>query len=214
MPLTNDFVPCAMVPAISELVTEHIDASARASCGKKPAVMVSLVPSHLSCRHVPAGSPDSLLAVLLNPPGTTSGIRTRNAVASAGRVLGFGGVEIANLCTVATPSVIELNDLEHGHGWADAREGLAEAIRRADGLLAGWGVSGTTGGTRRSRDDQVAWLYGEAAAAGIDQVWMVGSEPRHPSRWHQYVSDRYGRTSGGTFEQRLAQVLELVPITL
>jgi hypothetical protein len=41
---------------------------------------------------------------------------------------------------------------------------------------------------------------------------MLGGEPRHPSRWHQYVSDKYGRTSGGTFEERIKQVLVAVPL--
>src|SRR4051794_40950148 len=175
--------------------------------------MLSVVSPHLRCQHVMTDSSGILLAVLLNPPGTTSGVRTRNAVASATRVLGYNTVKIANLCTVATPSVVELNDLEQCRGWTAARDELAKAVRSAEGLLAGWGVSGTTGDTRRAREDQVAWLYREAAAAGIEQVWMLGSEPRHPSRWHQWVSDRYGRTSGGTFEQRLAQVLKPVPIT-
>lgn len=121
-------------------------------------------------------------------------------------------MNIANLHAFATTSVFELNDLRRACGWADARGELAKAVRGADGLLAGWGVSGTTGDTRRALDEQVAWLYSEAMSAGLERAWMVGGEPRHPSRWHQYVSDKYGRTSGGTFEQRLEQVLHAVPI--
>jgi hypothetical protein len=40
----------------------------------------------------------TLLAVLLNPPRTTPGVRTRRAVERAGRVLGYDGVTIVNLC--------------------------------------------------------------------------------------------------------------------
>lgn len=47
---------------------------------------------------------------------------------------------------------------------------------------------------------------------GITAFWMVGGEPRHPSRWHQFVSDKHGRTTGGTFEERLVQVLVEVPL--
>lgn len=153
-----------------------------------------------------------LLAVLLNPPGSTSGTRTRNAVERAGRVLGFGSVKIANLCSVATSTVVELNMLGDGDCWHQAREELAGALRGAEGLLAGWGVAGISGGARRARQAQVDWLYSRAREAGIDTIWMVGGEPRHPSRWHQFVSDKYGRTSGGTFEERLGQVMVAMSI--
>jgi hypothetical protein len=126
--------------------------------------------------------------------------------------LGCEAVQIVNLCVVDTSTVVELNELEQTGGWTEARKDLAQGIRGTVGLLAGWGVSGTTGSARRAREEQVVWLYQEAASAGIEHVWMVGGEPRHPSRWHQYVSDKYGRTSGGTFEQRLGQVLTPVPI--
>jgi hypothetical protein len=53
----------------------------------------------------------------------------------------------------------------------------------------------------------------EAIRAGISNIWMVGGEPRHPSRWHQFVSDKYSRTTGGSFEERLDQVLESVPMS-
>lgn len=153
-----------------------------------------------------------LLAVLLNPPGRTPGTRSRNAIEMAARLLGYDSFEIVNLCSDATPTVVELNKLGHGPGWQDARQHIAEALRRTDGLLAGWGVTGLTGDGRRALVEQVAWLSGEASAAGIERVWMVGGEPRHPSRWHQYLSDKHGRTSGGSIEQRLNQVLEAVPL--
>lgn len=153
-----------------------------------------------------------LLAVLLNPPGSSSGTRTRNAVERAGQVLGYDHVKIANLCTAATPTVVELNDPDHQHGWSAAREELARSVREASGMLAGWGVAGLSGNARRACRDQVGWLCREAASAGIDRVWMVGGEARHPSRWHQYVSDRHGRTTGGSFEVRLTQVLQTAPV--
>jgi hypothetical protein len=153
-----------------------------------------------------------LLAVLLNPPGSTSGTRTRNAVERSGRVLGFRSVKIANLCNVATPTVVELNTLGDGDCWHQAREQLTGALRGAEGLLAGWGVAGISGGARRARQAQVDWLYSRARETGIDTIWMVGGEPRHPSRWHQFVSDKYRRTSGGTFEERLGQVMVAMSI--
>lgn len=153
----------------------------------------------------------TLVAVLLNPPATTAGTRSRNAVARAANVLGYDRAVVANLCAVATPSVVELND-QGREGWDLARDELDAALVGADALLAGWGVAGLTGNAGRWLGAQVEWLSARAVGSGISRLWMVGGEPRHPSRWHQYVSDRYGRTGGGTFEERIAQVLVEVPV--
>lgn len=149
--------------------------------------------------------------MLLNPPATSTGTRSRNAVTHAARVLGFDRVVIANLCAVATPTVVQLGDIGRG-AWEEAQSDLDVALVGAGAVLAGWGVSGLSGDARRWMDSQVDWLTMRAQGAGIDAFWMVGGKPRHPSRWHQYVSDKYGRTTGGTFEQRIEQVLVQVPI--
>ena len=153
----------------------------------------------------------ALVAVLLNPPEHTSGARSRNAVARAATVLGHEEVRVVNLCAEPTASVIELRDVEPV-SWEDARSGLEEALKGAEAVLGAWGVGGVTGPTRFELQAQIDWLYGQMLQVGIEQVWMVGGEPRHPSRWHQYVSDKYGRTTGGGFEERLAQVMIAVPI--
>lgn len=158
-----------------------------------------------------AGGQGTLVAILLNAPSTTTGTRSLNAVRRASNVLGYERALVANLFAVSTPSVVQLND--HGRdGWDLARDDLAAALCRADALLAGWGVAGLTGDTRRWMCAQVEWLSERAVSCGISRFWTVGGEPRHPSRWHQFVSDKYGRTSGGTFDQRIAQVLVEVPI--
>jgi hypothetical protein len=51
-----------------------------------------------------------------------------------------------------------------------------------------------------------------AGDIGNDCIWTLNGEPRHPSRWDQYVSDRHGRASGATFSERIAQVLTSVPL--
>lgn len=117
---------------------------------------------------------------------------------------------MTNLCSVATPSVVEVNRLGR-EAWASARADLEVAVRSGTGLLAAWGVGGLSGDARRSLCAQVEWLVDCAMDGGLHSFWMVGGEPRHPSRWHQYVSDKYGRTRGGSFEERLAQVLMDVP---
>jgi hypothetical protein len=118
---------------------------------------------------------------------------------------------MTNLCAVPTPSVIELNALGRD-GWDRARVDLEAALTGASAVLAAWGVTGLTGDARRQLRTQVEWLTECAQEVGIDAFWMVGGEPRHPSRWHQYVSDKYGRTTGGTFEERIVQVLVEVPV--
>jgi hypothetical protein len=152
-----------------------------------------------------------LIAVLLNPPEHTSGVRSRNAVARAAVVLGHGEVRVVNLCAEPTASVTELHHVDRV-SWMRARSEIEGALKNATAVLGAWGVAGVAGATRRDLQAQIDWLYGQALQVGIERVWMVGGEPRHPSRWHQYVSDKYRRTTGGSFEERLAQVMVAVPI--
>jgi hypothetical protein len=154
-----------------------------------------------------------LLAVLLNPPSASTGARTLGAVRRAAEVLDFDSYEVANLFAEPTPTVVELN-LFTGHekAWPEVQERLREQLRAAGGVLAAWGVAGAFGRFRQLRDERAAWLIDEAERVGHEEVWMVGSEPRHPSRWHQYVADKHGRTRGGTFEERLRQVLVPMPL--
>ena len=126
-------------------------------------------------------------------------------------MLGYDGAVMVNLCAVATPSVLELNG-QGREGWDVARGELEAALVRADCLLAGWGVTRLTGEAGLWMRGQVEWLFERAVECGLSRLWMVGGEPRHPSRWHQYVSDKHGRTAGGTFEERIAQVLVGVPL--
>lgn len=131
-------------------------------------------------------------------------------MARAATALGYDNVVVANLCAFATPSVVQLNTVG-SDVWEASRVDLEVAVHGGTALLAGWGVAGLSGGARRSMGAQVDWLIECAAANAVGAMWMVGGEPRHPSRWHQYVSDKYGRTTGGTFEERLRQVLVAVP---
>lgn len=156
-----------------------------------------------------------LVAVLLNPPSVSGGARTRNAVTTAARVLGYESADIVNLCLTKTASVVELNSTSvAAAGWSSARYDLAQAVRGAGAILGAWGMSGMVGAARKARDDQVTWLREEAMRCGLNEIWMVGGEPRHPSRWHQFVSDRHGRTIGGSFEERLGQLLVVCPMPI
>jgi hypothetical protein len=170
---------------------------------------------------VPSSSPDvsssgeasssasgrRLGAVLLNPP-TGSGRATHRHLEVAAELLGCDSVQIANLNDAATPSVVELNRTgREWTGWAAARRSLTALVADSDEILVGWGVSGLSGLAARHRTAQTTWLFDRLHAAGRCEIWTVGGEPRHPSRWHQYVSDRHGRASGDTFSDRLQTVL-------
>jgi type IV secretory pathway VirB6-like protein len=77
-----------------------------------------------------------LIAVLLNRPKSTSGARTRNAVAAAARVLRYQSVEVVNMYSDATSSMGELNRSATIDGWVRARRELSSALGRATVLLA------------------------------------------------------------------------------
>lgn len=156
----------------------------------------------------------TLLAVLLNPPSASTGARSLGAVGRAANVLGYASYQVGNLFSEATPTVVELNLLAVSEGsWSIVRERLSQQLRGSAGVLAGWGVAGASGRFRRIRDERAEWLRREAASYGHSSIWTVGGEPRHPSRWHQYVADKHGRTPGGSFEERLKQVLTQVDTT-
>jgi hypothetical protein len=149
----------------------------------------------------------TLGAILLNPPLTGGSATTRHLQVAA-EVLGCDGAQIANLFAIPTRSVVEINDAGRlWAGWEAARPELERVIASADELLAGWGVSGLHGEAADNLLRQVTWVGERVEQAVRRPFWMLNGEPRHPSRWHQYVSDRHGRASGDTFRQRLASVL-------
>ncbi len=144
---------------------------------------------------------------LLNPPSRSTGSRTRNAVIAAGQVLGFEQVEIVNLAAVATPSVIELNRIGTDP-WLEAVAEVDAKVTIAEAILAGWGTSGLSGLSRSARAGQVRRVIRSLESSGRDiPIWTVGGRPTHPSRWHQFVADKHARTAGGSFSERIGQVL-------
>ena len=154
----------------------------------------------------------TLVAVLLNPPLTT-GVASLRHVEAARQALVCDSVIVANLFATPTRSVEDINVVgKTACGWTQAREQLQLAISNADLLLGAWGTSGLSGEALRMRKAQVSWLMQTAADEGLEELWTVGGTPRHPSRWHQYVSDKYQRAVGDTLERRLSSVLRSAPI--
>jgi hypothetical protein len=135
--------------------------------------------------------PRTLLAVLANAPLTTSGDRTRHRVLTACEVIGCQTFEIANLLTVATPTVVDISVVGGDPTrWVAARGHIQRGIDRADEILLGWGCTEPAGVARQHHRAQLKWLAATIAELNRD-VWMVGDTPRHPSRWQRYTASEY-----------------------
>lgn len=155
----------------------------------------------------------TLGALLLNPP-TTDGQRTRRHLEVAASLLDCDRVEIANLFAISTQDVTAMNLVgRDAAGWLAAQPHLCGLIARADVLVAGWGVRGLTGLAAQHQRAQLRLIADQARLQGRTHVWTVGGQPRHPSRWHQFVSDRHGRTQGGSLPERLTCVLSETAIS-
>jgi hypothetical protein len=153
----------------------------------------------------------TLGAILLNPP-TSSGLPTIRHLQVAAELLGCDSVVIGNLFATATDDVTVVNIVgAHAAGWTAARPHLLAALD-SDVLIAGWGVSGLHGAARGHREDQVRWVLESAVARRHPGIWTINGDPRHPSRWHQYVSERHGRASGLNVAERLHSVLLFRPL--
>lgn len=153
-----------------------------------------------------------LCAIALNPP-TTNGLRTTKHLRVAAEIIGCSDLIIVNLFSIPTRNVLNIDEIgADWDGWLNARPQLESGIASSDAVIVAWGVRGLTGAAAANFRLQVAWVFDELAASKHAKVWTINGEARHPSRWHQYVSDKYGRTAGGNFEDRLRDALRLDPI--
>ena len=158
-------------------------------------------------------SSGNLCVVLLSPP-LTSGSRTLRAVRQAAEVIGCAKFRIANLITVPTWNLRDLDEKALDQRvWIDSRSAMANEVASAGRLLFAWGLLRNLRLARPMAEAQVRWLIGVADEFGHQEAWSVGSDVRHPSRWHQFTSDKYARTGGGTPEERLKQVLYRRPLS-
>jgi hypothetical protein len=152
-----------------------------------------------------------LAAILMNPP-LTEGARTHRALRELASVRG-DQVIVTNLLGLPTKSFTELSAAaEQAAPWLASREPLRDVLRQVDQLHAAWGVSGLVGEARRHLRAQLSFVAVEAIAAGHSHIWTLYGEARHPSRWHQYLSDRHGRVASGAMHDRIRQALRWVPI--
>lgn len=157
-------------------------------------------------------APKRLRVILMNP-ALGSGAISRGRVELAAAILGYQSAEICNLFSLPSRSTSELSHLaQDWEGWDASRPALSGILAGDDRLLLAWGVGEPSGNARKHMRAQVRWVVQTALNNGRSDCWMVGGAPRHPSRWHRYVSDKYGRTSGGSLEQRLRQTISCHPL--
>jgi len=120
---------------------------------------------------------------------------------------GFEDLKIANLVPSPTRSLRDLNVVAvERETWLAARADITELVEVSEELILGWGLGGLSGSAGAHFVEQRQWVMGQVSASG-KKFWMMGGEPRHPSRWHQYLSDRYDRTAGGDIEERIMERL-------
>ena len=144
-----------------------------------------------------------LLFVALNPP-LTSGTRTRARGELARTLLGFELVEYGNLFAHATRDLAGIATVGVSEdGWTAARSELTPQIRRAQGALLGYGVQSPSGTAGRLFKKQVEWLEAELTHLAVP-VWVVGGQPRHPSRWQRHTHRAH---FGTPFELALSAAL-------
>lgn len=156
--------------------------------------------------------PKVLLAILANPP-LSENTRTEQRVQLAANVLGYDHSRISNLFSISSKSSREIQNLgANEHGWLSAQTAISKAAPEASGILLAFGLMSLSGDARSLYLAQREWLRTCLQAASHDMVWQLG-DARHPSRWHQYLSDRHGRSPGGSFDTRLRHGLRLVPVS-
>lgn len=148
----------------------------------------------------------TLGAVLLNP-STGQGEQTLRHLRFAQQALRCESLVVANLFPVASRDMWAISDLgREADSWLPAREEIIRLLDDSDEIVVAWGVSRIPGPAHGHFLDQTDWVRTRARERGL-RIWTMGGRPRHPSRWHQYVSDVHQRTSGGTIASRIAESL-------
>lgn len=115
---------------------------------------------------------------------------------------------VVNLCTASAKDLPALSEVARTwEPWASAQPSISAGLAASDDVLMAWGLSELLGPAKRHRLRQLDWFRETAIEHMHQTAWTIGGEPRHPSRWHQFVSDRHARTRGGTTYARLSEVL-------
>jgi hypothetical protein len=130
----------------------------------------------------------------------------------AAALIGCSDYQVANIFAEPTSDVLAITAAgatsEH---WMAAREALEPLIEKADNVLFAWGKTEPKGPAREFHRAQIEWLISQTSQVDA-AIWMVGAEPRHPSRWQRYTSREHPELP---FPEALAHALSHVsPIEL
>lgn len=153
-----------------------------------------------------------LAVVCLNPPSVTSGQRTVRAVTRLAEGLRFDTGHTVNLLDVPSRSFDDFAVAgADARCWQSSRDELRSSLStlrpERDVIVAAWGLSRFREPSRSLLSGQIRWLMLLLGSAGWSEVHTFGGGPRHPSRWHQYVSDKHGRFSDLNPSERYAAAL-------
>lgn len=134
----------------------------------------------------------------LNPPQETSGNRTFSNVGRLAAALNVSETRLLNLCSRPSTSFVDFASVAATpDAWLDSRidleRDLADFNPRSDIVVAAWGRSSFSGPTRTHLAAQIDWVMSILEGLGCAEVLTFGDSARHPSRWHQYVSDKQNR---------------------
>lgn len=138
-----------------------------------------------------------LVAVLANPALADCGFRTRARVGLAAEIIGCQTVTIVNLFPMESRSSMSIAEMGGTVSpWLAARSDIGEAVANADEILLGFGVTSPSGPAGGYHHAQIAWTKALVARAAATP-WMVGGQPRHPSRWQRYTSRAFPELAFG-----------------
>ncbi|WP_282580688.1 DUF1643 domain-containing protein [Microbacterium aurugineum] len=163
---------------------------------------------------VEEGSEDSSVCVLMLNPSLDEKRSTSYAVLEVvSERKGWNMIEIANLFPVHTRNskLLAATSLNRSDIFS-ARPRIDAAIARCAEVLFAWGVAPLPGIAGRLYREQVEWVISRTAHYGHEDAWMMGGEPRHPSRWRQYVGPQRAIVSGVSTAERLERALVRRPI--
>ena len=116
-------------------------------------------------------------------------------------------LRVVNLLPLASADIRGVAEVGLLSGvWKDGRLAIEALLDSVDEVIFAWGVSPVRGPANGHLSLQIEWVREEARRRNL-RTWTLGGQPRHPSRWHQYLSDVHGRTNGGTFQERVRDQL-------
>lgn len=154
-----------------------------------------------------------MCVLMLNPSLDEEGSTSYAVLAMVSERKGWDSVEVANLFPVPTRNskVLAASSLTREH-ILSARPRIETAIAHSTDVLFAWGVSPLPGIAGQLHREQVEWVISRTIRYGHEDVWMMGGQTRHPSRWRQYVGPQRALIHGASTAERLERALVRRPV--